>query len=85
MELFKKCICTPVYCLRVLMFVSQAFFRRFFSFRCSIMQGEEVIEGGGGKGLSGCSVVQAGGGGGGGGYVIGDNQWCSDQWWLKTL
>ena len=47
------------------MFVSQAFFRRFFSFRCSIMQGEEVIEGGGGKGLSGCSVVQAGGGGGG--------------------
>ena len=51
------------------MFVSQAFFRRFFSFRCSIMQGEEVIEGGGGKGLSGCSVVQAGGGGGGGGGI----------------
>ena len=61
------------------MFVSQAFFRRF---RSSIMQGEEVIEGGGGKGSSGCSVVQ---GGGGGGYVIGDNEWCSDQWWLKTL
>ena len=31
-----------------------------------------MIEGGGGKGLSGCSVVHAGGGGGGGGGGICD-------------